>query len=118
MNKKYSCGIYTERPSVCRKYPFLEKMEYFKEKNIPLNEGLDNQYLFESCQYVENNKIIESTLSQIEQENYCMDCGLCCFYTAPLEELKNNSNVISEDLDEEWSKPKNKCQYLEIIENN
>jgi hypothetical protein len=112
MNKKYKCGIYTERPSVCRKYPFLEERGYFTEKNIPISE---NVYLFESCQYVEDNKLIESELSQEEQENYCRDCGLCCFYAPSIEDLKNNLNVISEDLDEEWSKPKNKCQYLEII---
>ena len=103
------CTVYTDRPSVCKKYPHLEQKGYFKQ-----NKDY-SPYYFESCQYVEDNKLVESKLSQEEQEKYCMDCGLCCFHDKELVKTKNKFNIISKIFDDIWREEKSSCKYLEII---
>lgn len=101
----YKCKIYKDKPNVCNKYPNLDG--YFDEKKIPLE--VRAIYHFESCQYIKDGKIVESTLSVEEQNNLCMECGLCCYYNEDLL-----STLVTKDLDDEW-KSGMKCQYLEIL---
>ena len=60
-------------------------------------------------------KLVESKLSQEEQEKYCMDCGLCCFHDKELVKTKNKFNIISKIFDDIWREEKSSCKYLEII---
>ena len=50
------CTVGTDRPSVCKKYPHLEQKRYFKQNTVY------SPYYFESCQYVEDSKLVESKL--------------------------------------------------------
>ena len=91
----YKCSIHsTTKPIFCKKYP-----------------SSADTYFFESCQYIEDGKLIDSELSDEEQQKYCMDCGLCCFVNQQM--LKNK--LITIDMEEEW-KSGGKCKYLEVIE--
>ena len=87
----YKCSIHnTTKPSFCKKYP----------------SEID-AYYFESCQYIKNGKLVDSNLSEEEQQKYCMECGLCCFVNQQM--IKNR--LITTDIDDEW-KNGGKCKYL------
>ena len=89
----YKCSIYKDRNSICVKYP--SKID---------------AYFFESCQYIEDGKLIDSKLSESEQQKYCMECGLCCF--SNMQMIKNK--LITVDMETKWKS--NKCKYLEVVE--
>ena len=101
----YRCSIHdTTKPIFCKTYP-----------------SSSDWYFFEKCQYIENGEIITSSLSESEQQSYCMDCGLCCFAnielirggTIPTFNSGSNSGsyYISTDNEDEWIKD-TKCKYL------
>ena len=90
----YKCSKYSKRNSICKEYP----------------SKIDSYY-FESCQYIKDGKLVDSNLSEEEQQKYCMECGLCCF--ANQQMIKNK--LITVDMEEEW-KSGGKCKYLEVIE--
>ena len=90
----YKCSIYSKRNSICKKYPSKK-----------------DAYYFENCQYIKDGKLVDSNLSEEEQQKYCMECGLCCF--ANIQLIKNK--LITINMEDEW-KDGGKCKYLEVIE--
>ena len=67
---KYMCSIYKDRPQSCIEYPWNYANSHF-----------------ENCIFVDaENKTLRSKEEQLkintEQEisDYCVECGLCCFY--------------------------------------
>ena len=67
--KKHTCSIYKDRPDVCEVYPF---------------EYPEDDFYFEDCQYMKDGKPYKPNTSIEEQNKYCIECGMCCFFMTPM----------------------------------
>jgi hypothetical protein len=97
--KKYTCSIYKDRPSGCRDYP-LEATE------------LEAQFYFEDCQYIKDGEKFEPDTSVEEQSEYCVNCGMCCYFMSPLK-LQMETGIVFGSK-KWWFDNATKCSKLEI----
>ena len=105
MSKKlFKCSIYKDRPQVCKDYPF----------DFPN----DDRY-FEDCQYLEDGKVTNEPLNKngtkktIEEQNqYCMECGMCCHYMTPMRMAHTTGSVWGSK--KWWRDNAKPCPMLQI----
>ena len=95
--KKYICSIYKERPEICKAYPF---------------EYPEDDFYFEDCQYMEDGKPHIPDTSIEEQNKYCIECGMCCFFMTPMR--MTHSRAIEFGSKDWWHKNAVICSKLEV----
>ena len=83
---KYICSIYQDRPITCVNYPWNHTNQIFRD-----------------CQFydIEKKKLlsmkeVREIKSESEINNFCVDCGRCCFFgPAACDKLK----IVHDDID-------------------
>ena len=95
--KKHTCSIYKDRPEVCKVYPF---------------EYPEDDFYFEDCQYMENGKPHMPDTSIEEQNKYCIECGMCCFFMTPMR--MSHFKAVKFGSKDWWFENATRCPMLEI----
>ena len=95
--KKHTCSIYKDRPDVCEVYPF---------------EYPEDDFYFEDCQYMKDGKPYKPNTSIEEQNKYCIECGMCCFFMTPMR--MSHFKAIKFGSKDWWFENATRCPKLEI----
>jgi len=78
----HTCSNYNSRPWTCKEYPFEKRLN--KNSNVFIPRFKECQFYTEENLFVTSDELLK-TISQEEINQYCLECGLCCWL--PTEEV-------------------------------